>query len=460
MRRSGGVLVSLTPLSFTGISSYSSDFQAIIDRAVSIASIPLQSLQNQQTDVMQQKVLVGNLSSAADALATSLKKLGSVGANKALSVSSSNTALVTATNGGSSSAATYTITDITSLAKVASETSVNSYASSSSTAVAATPATVKLIAGTKEKSLDISGNNTLIGLRDAINSANMGVTATILTVSATENYLSVSADSAGATTLRLVDDPSAGTPVDLLKSLNQGANTVFKLNGALVSKSSTQINDVIPGVVLNILGTTETGKSVDVSVASDRSTISSALNEFVSAYNAMVDQVNAQVGEDAGLLSGDYLVRLVQENLRQVASFSGTGSIKNLSDLGIEFDKSGKVSLNTAAFSALSDAQVVESFDFFGSEYTAFGGLSSLFTQISDPVMGLAQLQQNQYDAADKRLTENITKTTEHISAMQEILSEKLIAADALLGQMESQQRIIESSIESLKLVLYGKNEG
>ncbi|HBY64481.1 MAG TPA: hypothetical protein DEH78_32070, partial [Solibacterales bacterium] len=50
-------LVSLTPLVFTGISSYSQDFQAIMERAVSIASIPLKSMQNEQTDVLQKKML-------------------------------------------------------------------------------------------------------------------------------------------------------------------------------------------------------------------------------------------------------------------------------------------------------------------------------------------------------------------------------------------------------------------
>src|SRR4051812_42030634 len=119
--------MSLTPLTFTGISTYSSDFQSVINRAVSIASIPLQSLQNQQADLVQQKMLVGNLSAAAGSLATALQNLGSVSASKALVASSSDSTKVKATNIGSSSPATYTISDITSLAKVASESSVLPY---------------------------------------------------------------------------------------------------------------------------------------------------------------------------------------------------------------------------------------------------------------------------------------------------------------------------------------------
>lgn len=450
--------MSFTPLTFTGISSYSNDFQAVVDRAVAIASIPLTSLQNQQTDVMQRKVLVGNLSSAVDKLSSAIAELGTISSGRALVASSSNSAKVTASNSSSTSTATYTLTNITSLAKVASETSVLPYADGSATPVASTPSTVRLIVGGSEIDLDISGNNALTGLRDAINGSGLGVTASILTVSPTENYLSVSANGAGATTLRLVDNPDGGTPVELLKSLNQGADTVFELNDTPVSRSSTQISDLIPGVVFDVLDTTAPGESVSISLESDRTSVSDALQAFVSAYNDVVDQVNAQVGKNAGLLSGDYLVRLVQDNLRQVAGYLGKGSIHGLADLGVEFDSSGWASFNATTFDALPDSQLGDAFTFLGSTTQGFGALSRTLTQISDPVMGLAKLQQNQYDQTDQRLSDQIATTTEQITQMQEILAAKLTAADALLAQMETQQSIIDASIQSVNLALYGKN--
>lgn len=450
--------MSLTPLTFTGISTYSSDFQQIINRAVSIASIPLQSLQNQQTDILQQKTLVGNLSAAVATLSQSLAQIGTTSAGKSLVASSSDASKVTATNINSTSPATYTLTNITSLAKVASETSVLSYADASATPVASTPSSVELTVGDQTKTLDISGNNTLTGLRDAINSSGLGVTATILTVSPTENYLSISANQAGATTLKLVDDPSGASPVNLLTNLNQGADTVFTLNGAQVSRNSTTISDLIPGVVLNVQGTTSGNESVDVSLATDRSSISNALQSFVTAYNAVVDQVNGQVGQNAGLLSGDYLVRLVQDDLRQISAFPGSGSIHGLADLGIEFDSTGKASFNADTFNAISDSQMSDVFTFLGSQTTGLGGMSGVLDQISDPLTGLAKLQQDQYDRTDQQLTDQIANTTDQINQMQQILSVKLQSADALLGQMQSQQTVLDASIKSLNLVLYGPN--
>jgi len=116
--------MSLTPLSFSGISKFSEDFQSIIDRAVAIASLPVQQMQYEQADTLQRRVLVSGLSTAVGGLATSMKNLGTVGEQKALSASSSNTAKVTATNVSLASAATYTISEVTSVAATASETSL------------------------------------------------------------------------------------------------------------------------------------------------------------------------------------------------------------------------------------------------------------------------------------------------------------------------------------------------
>ncbi|MBI3679636.1 MAG: hypothetical protein HY235_04505, partial [Acidobacteria bacterium] len=52
--------MSLSPLTFTGVSTFSQDFQTILDRASRIASLPIQALQNQQKDLIQQKLLLSN----------------------------------------------------------------------------------------------------------------------------------------------------------------------------------------------------------------------------------------------------------------------------------------------------------------------------------------------------------------------------------------------------------------
>ncbi len=453
--------MSFAPLTFTGISSFSEDFQTILNRATQIASLPITALQNQQKDLLQQKLLVTNLSGAVDSLASSVSALGTLGDNKALSASSSNTAKVTASNVNSSAPANYNITEITSVAKAAAETSVSGYADSNAAAVSST-GTVQLTVGSSNYTIDLTGKNNLTGLRDAINNLGAGVTASVLTTGTGANpyYLSVTANSTGATTLELRDDPT-GANTNLLTASNQGANTEFLLNGVLVSKKTTFINDVVPGVTFNILATTDVDESVTVNIASDRSKVSTALQSFVANYNAVREQLNAQIGSGAGLLSGDFLIREVQSRLRSVTSYEGgDGSITSLGALGVEFDRDGVASLNSDVFNALTSGQISDSFSFLGSSSTGFGGRASLLTTVSDAVTGLAKIQLDKYEETDSRISEQVAKLSERLSTMQLTLSAKLQAADSLLASLQSQQSVLDASIQSLNYSLYGRKDG
>ena len=222
----------ITPLAFTGISKFSQDFQTILNRSVSIANLPLLDMQNEQTDLLAKKQLFTDLRSGVAALADSLKKLGTTGENKALAVSSTNTARVLASLNGATQTGTYTISEITSVAKAASETSASGYATATNTLIG--DGKFELVVGNQKKAIDISaaGKNNLNGLRDAINAAGLGVSATVLNTGtgATPYYLSISSNTTGAKALELRDTPDdSGT--NILTSANQGADAIFKLNG-------------------------------------------------------------------------------------------------------------------------------------------------------------------------------------------------------------------------------------
>ncbi|MBL8216574.1 MAG: flagellar filament capping protein FliD [Bryobacterales bacterium] len=449
--------MSLSPLTFTGVSKFSSDFQTILNRTVAIASQPVQLLQNQQKDLLQQKLLVSNLSGGVAGLATAVENLGQTAKGRALAASSSNTSKVTATNVSLAAPATFTISNITSVAKAAAETSVSGYANTNAAAVSST-GSVKLVVGSQEYSIDISSSNNLTALRDAINASGAPVTASVLTTGngATPYYLSLTANETGATTLELRDDPS-GANTNLLTANNQGANSVFELNGVPVSKKTTFINDVVPGLTLDIKATTTGTETVTVAVNSDRSALASDLDAFVSAYNNVRQQVNDQIGQSAGLLSGDFLVREVQTRLRGLTSFAGTGAIKGLADLGVEFSTTGEASFDSTALTNLSASDLEEAFDFLGTPDSGFGGLSQSLTDISDSVIGMARIQLDKYDETDKRLTAQIAEQTTRISAMQISMASRLQMADSLLASLESQQNVLDAQITALNTMLYGK---
>jgi len=281
-----------TPLTLNGVSQYSSDLQSVLNRAVQIAQIPVQALQNKDSDILQEKTLLGNLQSSVAALATSLGSLGKVAASEALGASSSDPNIVSVSNTGATSPASYTINSITSIATAAIEHSLTSYADSSSTPVSTT-GTMQLVVGSTPYTFTLTHYN-LVSLRDQINSLGAGVTAWILTTSG-GNYLSISANTGGATTLQLIDDPitpnnPSGANMQWLTSTNQGTDAVFKLIN--VSQPSNVINSLIPVVTFTILPQSST--PVTLSLTSDPNQLSAALQDFVTNYNQLRSTLSQQ----------------------------------------------------------------------------------------------------------------------------------------------------------------------
>lgn len=446
--------MSLSPLTFTGVSQFSADLQTILDRAVRIAQLPVQALQNRTSDVLQKKLLLGQLSGSVDALASSLQTLGEISAKRALAATSSLPSVISVANTGATQAASYTINSVTSLAAAASERTLTVYADSTATPVGST-GDFRLVVGSSEYMISPAAN-TLIGLRDAINGLGAGVTASILTTG-DGNYLSVSAVTTGATTLELYNDPG-GANTNLLTADNQGTDLAFHLNGIPITQKSNLVNSVVPGLTFTVLEST--GSPVQLQLAPRRSDLSSALAGFVSGYNSLREAVNAQTGPAAGLLSGNFLVHQLSGQLRAVSNHrSESGAIRSLTDLGISFTSAGRMELDAAKFNNLSESQLQDAFVFLGSPTGGLGGVTRVFRQFTDPVNGLIALEQRGLDRVDQALQKQIAAATDRIEVMRRGMQRRLQQADSLLAQIESQQNTVKASLQGLGLVLYGCND-
>ena len=447
---------SITPQAFTGASKYSTDFQTILQRTVKIATQPIIILQNQQSNILQQKQIAISLNGGAQTVSEAISDLGSLGETKALVASSSNTSKLSINSTTATAPATYTITDVTSIAHSSSATS--SGFADSGTAKVSVDGALKLNFGGTDYVINLAANkNNLTGLRDAINSLGIGLNSSILTTGtgATPYNLSITADTSGNKPITLVDG-ATGTGTNLISTSDAGANTEFKINGVPVSKGSAVINDVVPGVSFSLNSTTASGESLTIAVGSSRSSLATKLKTFVGAYNALSTQADGQIGDNAGLLTGDVIVREIQNSLRSVVGYQGSGSIKGLANIGVSFASDGKASFDQASFDSLSDTQIQQAFTFLGSKSTGFGQLAQKFTQISDPVSGLIAVQENHYDAETKSLSSRIADLTERVDNLQKATAQRLQTYDALLAQLESQSNIITASYTALNNSLFG----
>ncbi len=201
---SPGSSTSSSAVTFNGISSYASDFQAILQRAVETADLPIQALQNEESDNEDKISVLQSLNPDVANLASAIAALGSLASSGGgLSASSSDSNTVSVLDTGATAPATYTISNIQSLASSAMATSAG-FANSTSTPVSA-DGNVQLTVGATTYQLTLSSaNNNLAGLASAINNADAGVTASILTTSG-DDYLSISANSSGQAAIQLQD---------------------------------------------------------------------------------------------------------------------------------------------------------------------------------------------------------------------------------------------------------------
>lgn len=568
--------MSSSTLSFTGISNYSSDFEAILARQVSIAQIPITALQNTQANNTSKVQLITSLSSAVATLGTTIGNLGSIGASQGLTATSSDPSTVAVSNTGATQATSYTISNITSLASAASETSMSGYADSSTAQVSST-GSLQLIVGSQAYSIKLnSSTNNLQGLENAINASGAPVTATILTTGTgtNPNYLSLTANSQGATTLQLNDLPASGAPVALLNgaeplaessvsnyadattstvsangnlnlvvngnktqitlgagdnnlnglvdainnsgagvtasisdsgsgskpysmvltannlgatsmelndvpaggsatnllgttnnNANQGSAASFELNGIPVVSPTNTVTDVIPGLTFSLLqtttGSTTNDGSVTLSLASDTTSLSSALSDLATNYNAVLTQLAAQTGLNSGLLDGDNSILSTASDLQQLANYQAPGGNNtSLATLGITFDDTGQMSFDPTALSGLSSSQLTSAFAYLGSSTTGFGAIANQLTQLTDPVSGTLTAEETGLNNENTDLSNHITTLNDQLTTMQNALTTQLEAADAACAELESQQNELTSNIESVDLVLYGQNYG
>jgi flagellar hook-associated protein 2 len=227
--------------------------------------------------------------------------------------------------------------------------------------------------GVKTVTINAS-NNSLLGIRDAINQANIGVSATIVNDGGTSPYrlaltstaigqsnsMKITTTDAGLTAL-LGQDPGSNTGQNLSETIT-AQNAQLTVDGVAVSKTSNSVSDVIQGVTLNLLKT-NVGAATTVTVAHDSASVTTAVNAFAKAYNDLNTAMSGLSSYDAstktaGILQGDSALRTIQYQIRNTLSSAITGagsSYTTLSSIGVSFQKDGTLSVDSTKLQSAID---------------------------------------------------------------------------------------------------------
>jgi flagellar hook-associated protein 2 len=352
--------------SFSGLGS-GIDFNQLTEAILAERSRPITQLQTRGTQINRVNDAFKQLNTKLATLTESVNALTNKELGKGRLASSSDTNIIIPTATATAAAGTFEVV-VTRLATSLSQTS-RVYASANDTLLAggATAATFELRLGSATTGTAInitSANNSLGGLRDAINAANAGVTALIVDAngSGTQNKLVLSSNATGAAgRVQLVETSATGTAADLnLTSLNPPGATndfsdldaEFTVNGLALTRSSNTVSNAVTGVTFNLL---DSGRST-IKVSANTAEIEGKIKSFIAAYNDVQDFVAAQYAKDSsgrpsGALVGDPTLRSVQSQLRTAlgqAFASNGGPFTNLTQLGIGRTDSGQLTLDSA----------------------------------------------------------------------------------------------------------------
>lgn len=360
------------------------DINSIVGQLMAIEQQPLKKLATQEASYQAKLSAFGSLKSALSSLQSAMSSLANTDRFNGYKASISDSTLASVSAGSGAVPGSYSL-EVQFLAQAHKLKSTTFVATTDSVG----SGTISIDFGTYSggsftlnpdkatKTITIApGANSLSAVRDAINNANAGVTATIVNDGSGNRLVIGSKDSGVANALRigvtdtdgnhtdtsglsqLVYDASSGGIANMSETV-QAQNAVAIIDGMTISKATNSINDAIAGVTLN-LNKAEIGKTTTVNVTRDLSAANNAVESFVKAYNELDKTIDAMTAYNAetrvgAVLQGDSTVRNIQTRIRSLLSTAlGTagGGLRNLSQIGVSFQVDGTLKLDSTKLNA------------------------------------------------------------------------------------------------------------
>jgi flagellar hook-associated protein 2 len=471
----------------TGIGS-GIDIDSIVKASVAAEKAPKQN----QIDKLESKTTtkltsLGSLKSAVSEFQTALSLLNSSTSFLSKSATSSNTTALSATGTASAVAGSYKI----EVSQLASSSKIASTAFSGGSTTAFNTGTVDIKMG-GEAALTInvdSTNNTLAGMRDAINAQGKtaGISATIvsdsqgsrLVLSSTKmgdgNDLTMTGTSTGTGSGSLEDltfPPATLNPTDFAstadydkavakagKTITTAQSAKLTIDGLDVVSDSNTIDKAIDGVSIKLTGTTKTDEPLTLTVADNTTAVKTNVQNFVTAYNKMMTTINsltkvttvANSDPVVAGLAGDATARSLVSSIRSelVSNSGGTGAITALANLGVTTKQDGTLEVDSAKL----DTAVSENYEGVAAYFTGDDGLANRLTTKLKPYTdggGILESRTTQLSSTITSLDKQQETLDLRMTALQERLYKQYNAMDALVSSLSTTSDSLASQLDSL----------
>ena len=405
------------------------DVNGLVSQLMAVESRPFVAMQNKEKAITSQISAYGTLSGAVGAFQTTVTALADSSKYKVANATTSDDKVLTATAGKDTVKGNYSV-NVTQLAQAqtisaAGQESTSALIGSGASTVLTfdfgsvtggtltngkyTGATFDLDATRVARTVTIDGsNNSLQGIRDAINKAGIGVTASIISDGSDKpNRLVLTSDKSGETSSMRVSVAGDQDISDLLSyapngtqnmtQSNAGQNAKLTVNGVAITSQTNNVDNAVPGVTMTVakIGTSSVG------VAMDTSGIKTALTNFVKAYNelnstitgltAVTPDLKQGAARTGGPLVGDSTTISLQTSLRKMFAASVPGldsSVKSLSQLGVAFQKDGTLKLDTGKLQTAIDKNSGDVIKLLATSGSTSDSLVSFVSSTSNSTVG------------------------------------------------------------------------
>ncbi|XHS76668.1 flagellar filament capping protein FliD [Burkholderiaceae bacterium UC74_6] len=466
-----------------GIGTNGLDLESLLSKQVAAESLPITALATQTQGLQTKLSAYGQIQSSMSTLQTALQALTSPSTWNSVVANSSDSSSVSVSAADGASAGNVSV----SVTKLATAQTLSSGVYTNTTdAVGGGSLTIQLGQWSSDQSsftagagspvtINIADGSSLTSVRDQINAAGAGVTASIVTDSSgsrlvlrgtntglSQGFKITASDNDGNSTdasglSALAFDPSNG--VNSLTQKIAAGNATANVNGLDIDSESNTLKTVVDGLTINLL---KANSSATLSVTQNSDGIKAAINTFVSAYNAMssllaTDTKYDQDSKSAGPLQGDSTAVGLQQLMRNAGGGSTSlgGAFTRLADIGLDPQKDGTLKVDTTKLTnALANTADLKSF-FMGTDSGNAGnsGLGQQLLSFANTALSFDGQIKNAQTGLQGRIDQNNTRSDElqsHLDLFSQRLRDRYNALDTQMSQLNSLSTYVQQQLAAL----------
>ncbi len=316
----------------------------------------------------------------------------------------------------------------------------------------------------KATKIPLSDDQTsLLELRDAINGAKAGVTASIMRVADNDYQLAISSSTTGENnkiSLQIDNDEKLGNilnynasrgATNAMKQTVEPQDAQLKVNGTDIKRSTNSISDALQGVTIDLKTKTKDTEPQHLVISTNTAGTTDKIKEWVDSYNSLLDTFNAlskftpvKTGEapnpSNGPLLGDNTLRGVQSSIKSALSAAQDNpDLKGLGNLGISTNtKTGKLEIDSTKLKKAMDEKPDQVSNFFVGNGKDTGMATEIHNQIQSYIKsgGIIENSTKSINTNLDRLNSQITTVTASIQNTIDRYKQQFVQLDTMMSKM------------------------